>query len=124
MLIQPTLATTLRPAQTAQCDRAQTSGARNLVTGKARSSFRYMGAPAVPVHPSIGVRSNLKSGIVRGGRSYALRRNTRTQSMGRQIAAKFPRAYASPTPKGACKVRWVPEAHRIGHVYHFSFGVP
>ncbi len=45
------------------------SGARNLVTGKVRSGLRYMGAPAVPALPSIGVRSNLKSGIVRGGRS-------------------------------------------------------
>ncbi len=34
------------------------------------TGLRYMGAPAVPALPSIGVRSNLKSGIVRGGRSY------------------------------------------------------
>ncbi len=40
-----------------------------LVTGKARSGLRCMEAPAVSALPSIGIRSNLKSGIVRGGRS-------------------------------------------------------
>ncbi len=34
-----------------------------------RSGLRYMEATAVSALPSIGVRSNLKSGIVRGGRS-------------------------------------------------------
>ncbi len=38
-----------------------------------RSALRYMGAPAVSALPSIGVRSNLKSGIVRGGRSASQR---------------------------------------------------
>ncbi len=37
-----------------------------------RSGLRYMEAPAVSALPSIGARSNLKSGIVRGGRSPSL----------------------------------------------------
>ena len=36
-----------------------------------RSGLRYLGPPPVSGFPSIGIRSNLKSGIVRGGRSVA-----------------------------------------------------
>ena len=62
----------LQPSQAAQCAGVQTYGARDLVTGKARSGFRYMGATAVSVLPSSGERSNLRRGIVRGGRSKTL----------------------------------------------------
>ena len=57
----------------AMADISQTAGAGDLVTGKARSGLRCMEAPAVSALPSIGIRSNLKSGIVRGGRSVGAR---------------------------------------------------
>jgi hypothetical protein len=59
----------LQPGQAAQCVGVQTSGAPDMVTGKARSGLRYMWATAVSVLPSSGKRSKLRRGIVRGGRS-------------------------------------------------------
>ena len=59
----------LQPGQAAQCVGVQTSDAPDMVTGKARSGLRYMWATAVSVIPSSGKRSNLRRGIVRGGRS-------------------------------------------------------
>ncbi len=43
---------------------------------KARSGLRYMGTTAVSALPSSGVRSNLKSGIVRGGGPMSAHRST------------------------------------------------
>ena len=82
------LATTLQPGQTTQCAGIQTSGAGDLVTGKARSGLRTMEAPAVSALPSSGVRSNLKSGIVRGGRSIALVWLAAEQAIPRANAAR------------------------------------
>ena len=53
-----------------------------------RSGLRYMGAPAVSALPSIGVRSKLKSGTVRGGTSEAL--VARTRAPQRQSLATWP----------------------------------
>jgi hypothetical protein len=51
----------LQPGQAAQCVGVQTSGAPDMVTGKARSGLRYMWATAVSVLPSSGKRSNFKT---------------------------------------------------------------
>ena len=50
--------------------------------------LRHLGATAVSALPSSGVRSNLKSGIVRGGRSIRHRRHRRRRRQGARRAER------------------------------------
>ena len=65
-----TLETPLQHDQATQQPRLQATGTTHVATGKARSGFLYTGATAKSGLPS-STRSNLRSGIARGGRSAA-----------------------------------------------------